>query len=135
MKIGVLIDMLLHSYWQGYNGHSKDELSFSGRHPVECWEMGKRQREIDDAVYTLQTYGRGRITDSQMTGFWIQIDHDQAHIEQLQAAVAVLEQYNMIEHHPRFGNPRNVRIIDTEGRHHAPKKIRQEDIRATSDTR
>ena len=129
MRIGVLIDMLLLSYRHGYNGHSIDGPSFGGRHPIECWEMGKRQREIDDAVHVLQTYGRGRITDSQMTGFWIQIDHDRAHIEQLQAAVAVLERYNMIEHHPRFGNPRNVRIIDTEGRHHAPTKIRREDIR------
>ena len=69
------------------------------------------QQEIQDAIWTLQTYGRGRIVESATVGPWIQTDHDREHVPKLQAAIDVLERHGMIERHPTKGNPRNVRIV------------------------
>ena len=72
------------------------------------------QQEIQDAIWTLQTYGRGRIVESVAVGPWIQIDHDREHVPKLQAAIQVLERHGMIERHHSKGNPRNVRIVRGE---------------------
>ena len=72
------------------------------------------QQEIQDAIWTLQTYGRGRIVESATVGPWIQIDHDREHVPKLQAAIQVLERHGMIERHHSKGNPRNVRIVRGE---------------------
>ena len=72
------------------------------------------QQEIQDAIWTLQTYGRGRIVESVAVGPWVQIDHDREHVPKLQAAIQVLERHGMIERHHSKGNPRNVRIVRGE---------------------
>lgn len=68
------------------------------------------QREIEDAIWTLQTYGRGRIVENSIVGPWIQIDHDREHVDKLVRAADLLERFGMLDRHPSKGNPRNVRV-------------------------
>lgn len=79
--------------------------------PSQRPPLTDQERRVEDAIWVLETYGRGRIKYDQRIGPWIQIDHDRTRIEALEAAARYLQSLGLAERHPRKGNPRNVRII------------------------
>lgn len=105
-----VIAAMIAAFRCGYERGSPPTTNISA--VIQAWEMGVERRLIDDAIWTIQTYGRARVIDNATIGQWYQIDHDRSHRQRLDEAVAVLETVGLIEHHPTLGNPRNVRIIE-----------------------